>query len=121
MTAGNERGRAAANGPAPELTTAPESIVDHPAIFPRRRAAPTAFQLRHQRRRNARACQAACMLADDDGASGPVGPEAERRRLDPDQRLAQIDHARRHGFQSWEIAALVSAPVTADERARAAG
>jgi hypothetical protein len=38
-------------------------------------------------------------------------------RLGPDQRLDQLAHARRHGFQGWEIAALVPAPVTEAERA----
>jgi len=47
--------------------------------------------------------------------------EEPPRRLDPDQRLAQIAHARRYGFHPWEVAELVPGPVTAQERDAAVG
>lgn len=97
------------------LTLVPDQAPDEVAaqLLARIRSRPprSDFQRRHDRRRNVAACRAACAAAD--------GPPARRQpmRLDPDQRLAQIVHARANAFLTWEISALVPAPVTDQERA----
>ena len=105
----SDRGTTSASSPLAPAPLPPD-VADLLARI--RRRPHSDFQRRHHRRRMAKECQAACRVAD-----GPTELRAPVRLDDPEQRLAQLKHAKAHSFYGWEIALLVPAPVTDEERA----